>query len=178
MKRAGGLRPFNASYPIIFTALRAAFGMQPSNSRLAEQNFGAMRHSLNDGVSLQRTDAERAYLMNAEYYARQERREFVIARQKEHDKQCGNETKATKGSIKHDKQKAEQQMVGEQLLASGTKYEQSEWEKLPVEVQKEARVHQVKKKGLLHLDKTLEEKKTECDAKKHAKRRAVPLTMT
>jgi hypothetical protein len=45
------------------------------------------------------------------------------------------------------------------------------------DVQKEARVHQVKKKGLLHLDKTLEEKKSERDAEKHARRRAVPLPM-
>jgi hypothetical protein len=161
----------------IRTEVRAASGMQPTNSRLAEQNFGAMRHSLNDGVSLQRTDAERA-LMNAEYYAREERRALVIARKKEHDKQCGNETKATKGSIKHDKQKAEQQMVGEQLLARGTMYERSEWEKLSKYFRKEAGVHQVKKKGLLHLDKDLEEQKTEREAERHAKRRSIPLSMS
>jgi hypothetical protein len=65
-------------------------------------------------------------------------------------------------------------MVGEQLLVSGIRYEASEWEKLPEDAQKEARVHQVKK-GLLHLDKTLKKLKSERDAEKHAKQRAVPL---
>jgi hypothetical protein len=116
-------------------------------------------------------------LMNAEYYAREELRALVRERKKEHDERCGHESKATKGSIKHDKQKAEQQMVGEQLLVSGIRYEPNEWEKLPEDVQKEARVQQVKKKGLLHLDKTLEEQKSERDAEEHARRRAVPLPM-
>jgi hypothetical protein len=151
--------------------------MMPSNTRLAEQNMGGLRHGLKDGVSLQRTDAERAYLNNIEYTARHERRELVRTRQKEHDERCGKETKATKGSIKHDKQKPEQQMVGEQLLASGTKYDKSEVEKLPANIQKEASLTKVKKKGFLHKDKTLEEKNAQRDAEKHAKRRAVPLTM-
>jgi hypothetical protein len=176
-KRKGGILEFKISFPVIFAALHAAFGMMPSNTRLAEQNMGGLRHGLKDGVSLQRTDAERAYLNNIEYAARHERRELVRTRQKEHDERCGKETKATKGSIKHDKQKPEQQMVGEQLLASGTKYDKSEVEKLPANIQKEASLTKVKKKGFLHKDKTLEEKNAQRDAEKHAKRRAVPLTM-
>jgi hypothetical protein len=67
----GGILEFKVTYPVIFAALEASFGLMPSNSRIAEQAHGGMRDGLIDGVSLLSTDMMRTYIMNDEYYARE-----------------------------------------------------------------------------------------------------------
>ena len=69
--------------------------------------------------------------MNAVYYAREERRNCVRARET-----AAGSTKSRKGSIKHDEFKLEQKKVGEQLLASGAAYEAHEVARLPPELRK------------------------------------------
>jgi hypothetical protein len=170
--RQGGPLEFKAAYPIIFAALECAFGMMPSNSRVAEQAHGGMRDGLRDGVSLLSIDMMRAYLMNDVYNSREERRDCVRKREA-----TAGTTKSRKTSIKHDEFKVEQVMSGVQLLASDAKYEAHEVARLPPLVRKEIGVKKIQKKGILHKDKEVQLLKTESFDAKHARRTAVPLTI-
>ena len=71
---------------MIFSALFSVFGMMMSNTRLSEQNHEALRHSLQDNVPLAFTDAQREYLVNDDYYSKQER-QIDKARTKTNDRQ-------------------------------------------------------------------------------------------
>jgi hypothetical protein len=169
----GGILEFKVTYPVIFAALEASFGLMPSNSRIAEQAHGGMRDGLIDGVSLLSTDMMRAYIMNDKYYAREMRRNCVHTR----DAIAGT-TKNRKGSIKHDEFKVEQVMAGAQLLASGAKYNAHKVQLLPAHVLKKINVKTLNKKGILHKDKEVEQQKKEHAAKKHARGcSGIPLTM-
>lgn len=164
---------FKTNYPVIFAALDAIYSMFPSNSRIAEQKMGTLRHGLSKYASLQWTDDTQQYLSNQEYYHRQERREAILER----DKSAGRQRK--KGSIRHDKFKSEQIMCGQQLLESGKKYKVSEINRLPAEFQKTITMDAIMKKGLLHLDKELNKKKAEQAHQLYAKRvsRNTPKTL-
>jgi hypothetical protein len=79
--REGGPLEFKAAYPVIFAALEAAFGLMPSNSRIAEQAHGMLRDGLRAGVSLLSTDMKQTYIMNDEYHGRRERKDCVLKRE-------------------------------------------------------------------------------------------------
>lgn len=105
----------------MFATFFAVYGLMPSNSCIAEQVHSGMRDSVKKGVSYESTDCQRSYIVNEEYHAQEEQWKGVRERQK-----AAGKSGKTKGSTKHEATKLEQQKVGEQLLASGEKYNQDQ----------------------------------------------------
>jgi hypothetical protein len=93
------------------------------------------------------------------------------------EKVAGSTPKTRKGSVKLDEFKSEQQKLGKQLLASGSKYESHRLKELPAELHEKIDLRKIKDMGLLVMDKAVTELKTQKALEKHARRTTVPLVM-
>ena len=65
---------FARDYPILFECLYAVFGAMMSNSRLAEQVHGMMRHGLRFQYGMDQADHHRQFASHQDYIQREERR--------------------------------------------------------------------------------------------------------
>ena len=158
------LLEMKAKYPIIFEALDAVFGLMPSNSRIAEQSHGFLRDFLKSYHSLSFADQARSYVANIEYYNREERRNRKRKRAADDRKRKRAATdddddeeekkRATKKTaLKHDSEKIDQCLLGQQLTLSCERYSRTSINALPEDLQQQLTARALR--GSLEEDKAM-----------------------
>ena len=150
---------FRATFPILFEALEAKFGLMPSSTRIVEQKHGQLRDSLRLGVGHDFTDAQQQYITNVDYEYREERRHF--AREKQFEKRKSKRTKLshTHHSVKHDEGKHLQYQMGLDVLKVSRLYTPATIAEYPKEIRDKARVSVLSRQGTTMKDKQLTSKR-------------------
>ena len=163
--RRAGILQFKMDYPVIYAALSAMYALYPSASRIAEQEHGGLRAGLSDGISQQRTDCERAYIVNELHGGRHERRQQFL---KWH---TGENVAKKKRSVPHDKEKWQQRMEAENLLGSLERYSEAHVNSLPRTLQANIAIRNIAKEGILVKDKVIEQQRNKLEDEKDARRK-------
>ncbi len=142
------MKDFKVEFPIIYEALTAAFGFCPSNSRIVEMLHAFVRECIEEQTPDEFLASKLRYLIDTVYRDREERREVFVERA---------DPKAKFQKSKHCDRKKTQQMEGQQLCSSFEKYHQSILESLPVDVQEQCKICNIRDKGVTTSEKEYEE---------------------
>jgi hypothetical protein len=180
LPRQGVLHAFKAEHPIVFAAIKAKFGLLPSNSRIAEQVHGGLRDSLKEGVSCAFTNAQRSFLANIEHHCRESRRKLMRERDsnKSDDQPDGIKKRDSACSgVKHDNLKVTQKMTGDQLLESGSKCDTAKIAESPLALLEKAKVRNLLQRGGLRKNKELSRTKEEIAEERKERSRAINLSL-
>jgi hypothetical protein len=120
--------------------------------------------------ALSRTDAERKYASNIDYFMKKERRDVVQLRRRGRDDSAGLKNPKEHTPVKHDETKLEQHQVGMPLLKSGDGYKPAVIANLPKDLLARSGVKAIKLRGTMYKDHDLAKKKAAAALEQASKR--------
>ena len=149
------LRLFFKEYPVLFTALRATFGLLASASRIVESAHGMMRDFHDTQVPAEFLNAKMRYKMNKDYEMKEERRKLIRQLISDDTENKGRKYKAAK----HSDRKMTQQYIGEQLMILMEEYSDEKLIDLPEDVKEKAKIGNINRRCARVKEKILSGKK-------------------
>ena len=149
------LRLFFEEYPVLFTALRATFGLLPSASRIVESAHGMMRDFHDTQVPAEFLNAKMRYKMNKDHEMKEKRRKLIQKLISEDTENEGLKRKAAK----HSDRKLTQQYIGTQLMELMEEYSDEALHDLPDHVKEKAKIRNINKRCAREKEKQLSRKK-------------------
>ena len=144
---------FSQEFEVLFHALKAVFWQMPSSSLIAEQKAGTLREMMYKGISQGMIDVASNFHTNINHKLRQKRRDSERKRQAV-KLSSTNESSGSmrKQQIGHDKNKLQQQQLGEDVLEDSTRYSPERVKTLPKHVLIKASIRSISTRGFRYIE--------------------------